>query len=506
MKTVAFLCFISVFSFPLTNLEPADIDPEDPTCTVFLKASSERGAAPSKENLDTLVLLTNIKKSDPFWKVVEFVQKQGVKETVTFNGGKLEPAFKKLARIKPGYVVVVLKPDTLDVNFHFDLLEQASRLDKEPFVDFAFGYITGANAEEALAFAKGIVDAKKKKISKHILEFGPSSRPGPTSGKNAHGWAKGFKIQKLNHENDAKDIPAKIKKIKGFGILSAWGHGMPDGVAHGLKGKDLRESGLDLFPTLYFSGPCYCGVPSGWYKWENGGMKKAVTPPDESFLLALIKARSVGIFAGLDPDRGETNSHEREYVLYTGDPLGCAAKSTYDDAVVAYRKPEFELPHYEIGRGKPHKGIADTMISGGACRALCGDPTFQPFKKAGEEPFVVKTKWLKKGLKVTWEGTSKVKGYWSCVDVYRAKGTWTHRISFRFTIPIDKAMKIRDFKTISITKDGKDLPYEYPTAAIELWGGEARIHGMIIFPKDMPEKALWNGNKFKAEFMFSTSR
>ena len=67
-------------------------------------------------------------------------------------------------------------------------------------------------------------------------------------------------------------VPKLLAAAKGTGVLSAWGHGMPDGVAHGMSGQMLRASGLDLHPALYFSGPCYCGVTGRWFGGTLSGL------------------------------------------------------------------------------------------------------------------------------------------------------------------------------------------------------------------------------------------
>jgi hypothetical protein len=144
------------------------------------------------------------------------------------------------------------------------------------------------------------------------------------------------------------------------------------------------------------------------------------------------------------------------------------------------------------------------MISGGACRALFGDPTFAPFEKAGKDPFEVKTRWGKKGLEVTWTAGANLGKYWSPVDVYRAHGGWTHRMRFRFELPLEKAGKLDRLQVLSVTKDGKDLAYAYPTAALEVWGGKLRVHGLLIFPsdpKDHRNRPLWNAKRFEARFL-----
>jgi hypothetical protein len=480
-----------------------DKNAERPDEVVLLRKLPKDGeGAPSAQNANRLVVLSAVDEVDRYFAVVQLLLDRGAAEVIPFDPAKPKGAFKSLTELRPGFVAIVIRPEDLDVNVHFDLLERAARLDADPFMDFAFGYFTGATAEEALTFAKATGEVARTKPAKTILEFGPSTKPVPMTRPVAHTWAKGFKTRRLAHPNDAGNVAQLLGDAKDCGILSAWGHGMPDGVVDGLSGASLRASGLDLFPAVYFSGPCYCGVPSRWFDTSTGAVREKRTAPEDSFLLALLKARVSAAFAGLDPDRGETSEHELEHVLATGEPLGMASKATYDECVLAYRRGELILPRYARGRGRPYRDIHDEMISGGACRALFGDPTSRPFEKAGDDPFPVTLTETKKGLEVVWKRSGRIGNYWAPVDVYRARGGWTHRIRFRFELPLERANGLKRFRVLSVTKDGKDLDYEWPTAALEVWGGRLRVHGMIVFPRDDKDRALWNGQEFEARFLF----
>ncbi|MHC4953598.1 MAG: hypothetical protein ACYTGZ_06890 [Planctomycetota bacterium] len=481
---------------------------EDADAVIFLGPLKSGDGAPSAEGVARRVVVTNV-ADDPAWKgVFDVLKARGYETIIPFKGAKVGPAFRELRKIRPGLVTVVVPHDTLDVNWHFDFLERAARLDADPFVDFAFGYITGATPAEAVAFARGIAaaDGKRSEFPQTIVEFGPVQKPyGPTS-PQPHKIAKGWKTRGYWHAKDAQDVAAQLSKLKGVGIYRAGGHGWPTGVDEGLSGRALRDSGLRIHPALYFSGPCYCGVTTRWFRTAQRRIKEEEIAPEDSFLLSLIRAGATGIFAGLDPDRGETNEHELEHLLVTGDPLGFASKATYDEAVVSYRRPELKLPRYRDGKGWPFRDIHDQMISGAACRALFGDPSFQPVQKAANDPFEASTNRTKKGLEVTWRRGSDVGKYWAPVDVMRGTGGWTHRIRIRIALPIEEARKIRGFRVLHVTKDGNDVPYAYATAAVEEWAGEGRVHMLVVFPRTSNDRVLWGGKKYEAKLLLRGRR
>jgi hypothetical protein len=476
--------------------------PEDSGAEVLLGGLGPRKGAPSAEGVAKLVVLTEVGERDPRHEVVDLLRARGATAVVRFDPERMDRAFETLRRLAPGAVAVVVRPETLDVHFHFDLLERASRLDDDPFVDFAFGYFTGATPEEAVAFARGTAPTPGEH-ARSVLEFGPSTPARPLTVSVRHPWAKGFTTRRLAHAEGATDVATLLAPTRGVGVLSAWGHGEPEGVSGGLQGAHVRAAGLDLAGTLYFSGPCFCGVTDGWWRPRGFVAVRRRVAPGDSLLLALLGARATAVFAGLDPDRGETNHHELEHLLVTGAPLGAASKATYDQAVLAYRRPEFRLPRHAATR-PAYRDIHDQMISSSAGRALFGDPTYAPFPKAGADPFAVETKATEAGLEVTWTHDGAFGSRWMPVDVLRAHGGWTHRVLFRFEVPREEAARFRAFRVLSVTKDGEPLATAYPTAALETWGGAVRVHGMVVLPtKDPKDRPLSGGRRYEARFLLA---
>lgn len=501
MPNNALISMVAVGLLLAFNLVTPTCSAQDP---IFLPLVERGAGAPTKANLKKTVILTDISSANAWYAPIQVLKKAGYREVISIRPWNAKKAFAALKRSGPGAVICVFRPKTIDVNFHFDFLERAARLDKDPFVDFHFGYITGATPKEAAAFAASACAGRKKKIAKSILEFGPSSRPAEVTAPIDHKWAKNFKSRRWAHAENATDVVEKLAKLKPKGILSAWGHGMPDGVDHGMKGIELTaQKKLDLSSCLYFSGPCYCGVPSGWFKLNQGKIERTEVKPEASFILGLMRVGIIAAFAGLDPDRGETNHHEREHVLM-GESLGAASKATYDDVVIALGKPELKLLRYKVGERRPHKNVRETMISGGACRTLFGLPDSKPFKQSGDSPFRVKPLMTKKGLVIDWTTKEGIGPYWLPVDVFNGEGGWTHRLRFRCEIPIKQAQKLKSLKVIRVTKDDQDLTYINPTAAIELFGGKAYLHLTIAFPRNEKDRALIGGKKYHARFILKT--
>ncbi|MHC4136807.1 MAG: hypothetical protein ACYS0K_17760, partial [Planctomycetota bacterium] len=93
---------------------------EAPDAVVFLGPLRDGAGAPSQAGMRTRVVLTNVAGSKAWRGVLDVLRARGFQEVVSFRGHRLERAFKELAKLDPGFVAVVVPPDTLDVNFHFD--------------------------------------------------------------------------------------------------------------------------------------------------------------------------------------------------------------------------------------------------------------------------------------------------------------------------------------------------------------------------------------------------
>ena len=466
----------------------------DPGAVVFVPDAEAGEGAPPAHNLGKLVLVTDVEQGDGFRTVVDLlIERKEPAATIEVPAGDFAAAEERLREELPEFVMIVSRPERIDVNAHFAFLEAVTRLDADPFVDVAFGYVTGATVEEALAFCERFLKYGKRKNSlpRALVDFGPSSN-GETSfsGPSSHGFAKGWKVTRAYHGSVA-DLMEKRSLLEGVGILHAGGHGMPDGVVDGLSGEDVRREQLNWEPALYFSGPCYCGVTRHWYGWEQGAIRQQDVAAERSFALAALSRGVTALFAGLDPDRGETCSQEIEHLLVHGDALGHASKETYDGTTVALRLPEYRLFRYEPGKGKPQKQLAHTMIGGGASRALFGDPTWTPFRSAGDPAFEIRQRDKRAALELTWKSEHGPTKYWSCVDVYRCAGGWTHRIAFRIEIPDDTARALQNFRIERLEAKSGPLQARFPTAMVERWGGRAYLHVYLVFPPEGQENTFF---------------
>ncbi len=478
----------------------------DPTATVFVGDLVARGQgrpAPPAENLGKHVVLTDLEDDHPFAPVLRAVVEEWEPSAVLRTAPSAYAAARDdLLRELPEFVTIVTAPDRLDVNVHFDFLEVASALDEDPFVDLTFGYVTGATPAEALEFVERMAAVRKRgKLPRTVVEFGPTSRATDFGGPAGHAIAKGWKRTWAHHAS-VDDLIGRKDRLTGAGVLRASGHGMPPGVVDGLQGKDLRALAFDLAPAIYFSGPCYCGVTGGWFERKGGVTRRSVVPPEESFALAAIASGVTALFAGLDPDRGETTSQEMERLWVDGCALGHAAKTTYDGGALALRLPRPSLYRHVEGEGRPYRDLAQQMIGGGSGRALFGDPTFVPWKASAPPPVKVRARERRDRLELTWAAERAPTQYWEMVDVYRCGGGWTHRIQFRHEVAPETAAALTSFSVARLEAKSGPLEGRFPTAMIERWGDRAFVWIYLVFPRDAENRTFFVERDLEARFAF----
>src|SRR3982074_3343685 len=73
------------------------------------------------------------------------------------------PILKILKEKQPRYVAIVVRPHELDINLARTFLKIATQVDSDPFVDFAYGFITGDTPEVAVALAEAGSKAEKQR-------------------------------------------------------------------------------------------------------------------------------------------------------------------------------------------------------------------------------------------------------------------------------------------------------------------------------------------------------
>jgi hypothetical protein len=440
--------------------------------------------APSKASLGTYVILTNLPPSDAYYQAVTVLQGHRKATVVTFKDGDYPGILTRLKQLKPEFVAIVAKPITIDVNFGYRILELATKLDDDPFVDFAHGFITGKDAQAAVDFVKGIIKAEQQvqAFPKTIVGFGPSTIDAIYP--NTFSWASGFSSQTIYHKEADKFPGPQLKTLEGNGLMRFWGHGMPERIVKSLTAKQVQS--IDVSPAVIFGGACYTGVVARSFDPTLGQsiVKSRIIPPQDSFCLSLISSGTTGFFGALDPDHGITSVQEFEHLMTTARPLGAVARHNYDTIVMANLPKPLGFPTFTEGQPRPKETTFETMLNGAAARVLFGDPAFRPLlKPCYQGPYEIKTIPGPDSIFLEVQVKEK-KIYGSFVDIFRfgLGGGQYMNDKLYFTLPVDGP--ISKVSVVKATCQGAALEHDFLSHAVELWGGARTLHVHLDFPYD----------------------
>lgn len=187
-------------------------------------------------------------------------------------------AFRDVLRQKPPrYLAVLLRPEQLDFDLARKFLAMATQLDDDPFVDFSYGFITGATADEASAFVDRSIKSEQTNREPNlgsigVWDIGRSTEvlgTFPSRNKNIPQLecrlASPQQLQ--NEERDTQFIKMFLPKLEGKSVVVFAGHGYPREVVGGPTWKDL--AGLKLDSAVALNIACYTGVTETWFEKDR---------------------------------------------------------------------------------------------------------------------------------------------------------------------------------------------------------------------------------------------
>jgi hypothetical protein len=345
-------------------------------------------------------------KSDAFYPVAEKLAAHRRGKIVSLDIENLN-AFRDVLRQKPPqYVAIVLRPEQLDYDFARKLLVMATQIDDDPFVDFSYGFVTAATAEEALAFVARSIESEQTNREPNLGSIGvweiarSTEVLGTFPSRNtgiAHLEGRLASPQQLQKEaRDTQFIQMFLPKLQGKSVVVFGGHGYPREVVGGPTWKDL--AGLKLDSAVALNIACYTGVTETWFENDRNDrvVRRRKIPMSESFALALLRTGVIGYVAyGCERPAGPELFTDLSALVFEGLSLGDVRRRDYDKIVLGYLGDganKMELKPITDGQKiEPPKDIAqDFMLESGTGGILFGDPALVPFKgKSNDAPVAV---------------------------------------------------------------------------------------------------------------------
>jgi len=348
---------------------------------------------------DYLVLCA-VAADDAFDAAAQHLAEHRAGEVVRFDPDDLAPVRAALDAARPRHVALVMRPEQLDFAFQRRFLQLATEVDDDPFVDFAFGYVTGASADEALALAKrGTSRAPRRaetfgEVAGGLVQSARQERPSqlgdasvPTLRLHSAG-EKAFPDEGRDRAFLAKHLP----ELKGRDVVTFIGHGYPHEVHGGPDCEDVRA--LDLDGAVALNVACYTGTTSRWF--EHDYRERVVVDKqvgnDESFCLHVLRSGVVGYTAYLCPrPAGPELDTDRTALVFDGASLGEARRRDYDKTVLGFLGfGEWRLALEDVeGATKIARyldAVRDLMLEGATGGVVFGDPACVPFARRDDSP------------------------------------------------------------------------------------------------------------------------
>jgi hypothetical protein len=444
---------------------------------------------------------------------------------ISFDGRSVDALRADLVAAAPDAVLMVVPPETLDVNLHRRLLLLSATLDDDLFPDFTFGYLTARDGAALEKLWKRTVRLHEKGLRSRVWHSTGVISKGKSyvypNARSALEKAAGFTGENYYFgvvENDPdvlKFADRTLPRLEEAGVVEMSGNGDPQGVwlfaddrnldaskhwpfdpakvGHDPKGEmprllAPRFAKLDLDGAVVWSGTCHSAAPRRVFIEgdivSTFGKTKGPTlyelKPKESLCLAILDAGAAAFLAPIAANHGLAAMREQETFVAAGASLGESVKATYD-AVFLAAKGRLRLDFAD----QPGDGAGEkVMQGGGANRILIGDPTLRlckptphptektEIRRATGDAFVVTTTWQKGFHAAGWDmfGTDSARG--ACV-------------STRVAIDDVAPPRIKAFTaTVAATgADGVAMPYVFTHAEVETFAGRRYLHLQANAPR-----------------------
>jgi hypothetical protein len=353
------------------------------------------------------VVLASTAAGDPFDAAATALVEHHRAELVRFDPARLEPVRELLRRAQPRHVALVMPPEQVEFAFQRRFLQLATELDDDPFVDFAFGYITGRTGDEALALARRGIARRPEPVDGGVAEViggVDRSQVGTAVFNLRQQRLDQLQILSAGEQvfptagRDVEFLRAELPKLRGRDVVTFVGHGYPREVVGGPTFAEL--AGLALDGAVVLNVACYTGVTNRWYEddWRAGLLRGREVSLDESFCLAVLRAGAVGYTAYLCPrPAGPELATDLAALVVDGMSLGACRRRDYDKTVLGFLgfgESRLQLEPVVDGAGLAavREAVRDIMLEAATGGVLFGDPACVPFvPREGQNPVTITT-------------------------------------------------------------------------------------------------------------------
>jgi rhamnogalacturonyl hydrolase YesR len=482
-------------------------------------------AAAAQSSASPYVVLTDLPDGDPYLAAARELAQYRSGEIVHFDRDRLLALRRALALRQPRYVALVLRPEEIDANLAREMIAFSTRMDSDPFPDFAFGFITGPTAEDALGLVERAIEVERAGLPKRLVTTSVVSGGACSVQEGAEGSLAarlgytGERIYWASREEDPAVldfVKANLRRLEGSGIVGMYGCGDPEGIWLFSDRRNLDDSkhwdfdparvgedpngemprvtaemlrGIDLGGAVVWSGTCHSGVLRNAFVEgdivSTFGRVSSVTPyevpPERSLALAILGDKPSAYIAPIGPNHGYACLPEMYRALSTGMALGDVMRTRYAEIILAGRG---KLDGQLYIPGGPELS-EDPMRGGGLNRILYGDPAYRPFPASGSDYLRTGLGLLEGGLLVRCEVLDEDSGmFW---DMFGDDRGNPERVYTTVELPEDAA-PVRGVRAKAMASDGSAVPVSGCLWAVERIDGKQLLH----LQTNGPTGSLWH--------------
>jgi hypothetical protein len=456
---------------------------------VRLTALIALALGPAPALADDYVVLAAPSKDPGFRAAAEKLAAAHGAKVVALDPAAPEKVLPELKRLAPRHVALVLPPGDLDFAFQRRFLETATRLDDDPFVDFAFGYVTGATGADASAFVDACLAAGAKPVPAVLgaLWGGNDSsldRSGDYRFRTGRAPLVRCQVKGDEKTHDRAFLAGWLPRLARCTLLEFSGHGFPEQVVGGMDAADVK--GLRLPGAVVLNVACWTGVTRTWFEETDGKLARLEVAPEKSLALALLRTGICGYTAYLGPrPAGPELDRDLVSLAADGDSLGDARRRDYDKTVLGflgYGEERLRLERIEDGtRVRPGRDeVRDIMLEDATGGVVFGDPAVRPFvPRPGDDPIATKVERGEKAIVVTADCPHE------CIWLHLPDPTG--RIGGETAMKVYERIPLRDLLVRDVVVDDVRVG-EVRLASRVVWAveedhGERFVHVKVMFPR-----------------------
>jgi hypothetical protein len=424
----------------------------------------------------------------------------------------LGPLLYLLRACDPEYVAFVVRPEDFDENLARSVLQMATRVDSDPFVDFAYGFVTGASPEAAVALVEkpqryeanrrqpesAVVAVGTKMVRRsgmHKQQFPLQTREIPQL------WGQLAGGEHFAGEGrDAAFLKTLMPELRDKPMILFVGHGFPREVVGGPTWKDLQGAEWDGAVVINIA--CYTGVTGRWFEedYSTGQIRQQTVPASESFCLNVLNtgAAAYVAFACVRP-AGPELFMDISALAAEGLSVGEVRRRDYNRIVLAHlAQGSDKLAIRKVADGdriRPRQNIVkDMLLDASTGGVLFGDPAFTPFDAMPKQsPLKLQTRKNGDTLAATFEvaGQNMVYFCGEQLDTWGEEQSPAMRVIGRIALGQNQVAEVK----VAELKVGGKMPEHRLTWGIEEHRGERFLHVKAVFPPPTDPASIMAGVK-----------